>query len=160
MTPKKAAAITDSPAGETQLCVSLVFPIEPLPASRPRVTKWGTYIAKPYKGWLAEAAKYLKTVNAVVPEGPLVVVVEVVCTKARTSKLVTPKGDIDNYLKAPLDAITHAKLWEDDKWVTTVIASKRFAATGESAHTSVRIYATAQQTVFARVCEFIGALFR
>lgn len=117
--------------------------MEPLPASRPRVTKWGTYIAKPYKGWLAEAAKYLKTVNCTIPEGHLHVVIEVVCTKARTSKLTTPKGDIDNYAKAPLDAITHAKLWDDDKWVTELFARKRFASTGEAAHTRVTIYCAA-----------------
>lgn len=114
--------------------------MEPLPASRPRVTKWGTYIAKPYKGWLAEAAKYLSTVSArVPPDRHLHVTVEVVCTRARTSKLSTPKGDIDNYVKAPLDAITHAKLWEDDKWVTDLVARKRFARPGEAAHTAVII---------------------
>lgn len=124
------------------MCASLVFPMEPLPASRPRVTRWGTYIAKPYKDWLADAAKYLKTANTCIPAGRhLAVVVEVVCTRARTSKLSTPKGDIDNYVKAPLDAITHAGLWQDDKWVTSLVASKRFAAEGELAHTSVTVFA-------------------
>lgn len=141
VTTKRATAITDSPSGEARLCASLVFPMEPLPASRPRVTRWGTYIAKPYKGWLAAAAKYLKTVNVTIPEGHLRVHVEIVCTKARTSKLTTPKGDIDNYVKAPLDAITHAKLWNDDKWVTELEARKRFAIPSESAHTRVVIYA-------------------
>jgi Holliday junction resolvase RusA-like endonuclease len=115
--------------------------MEPLPASRPRVTKWGAYIAKPYKTWLAEAAAYLKTVRDVsIPREHLKVSVEIVCTRARTSKLTTPKGDIDNYVKAPLDAISHAGLWDDDKWVTTLVAHKRFAAAGESACTRVLVF--------------------
>lgn len=137
---KTTATATTESSGEAQLCASLLFPLEPLPASRPRVTKWGTYIAKPYKAWLDAAGKYLKTVNVSIPPGHLAVVVEFVCTKARTSKLTTPKGDIDNYAKAPLDAITHAGLWEDDKWITHLTASKRFAAPGEVAHTSLKVY--------------------
>ncbi len=134
------AATTESKPGEAQLCASLLFPLEPLPASRPRVTRWGTYIAKPYKKWLDAAGKYLKTVSVKIPEGHLKVVVEFVCTKARTSKLTTPKGDIDNYAKAPLDAITHAGLWVDDKWITELVARKRFAEPGEDAHTALHVY--------------------
>lgn len=132
--------------------------MEPLPASRPRVTRWGTYIAKPYKEWLAAASKYLKTTDARIPHGRhLAVVVEVVCTRARTSKLSTPKGDIDNYVKAPLDAITHAGLWQDDKWVTSLVASKRFAAADEAAHTAVTVFVLpAKGGVLARIKGFLS----
>jgi Holliday junction resolvase RusA-like endonuclease len=123
---------------------SITFPLEPVPASRPRVTRWGTYHAKPYKNWLDQAGKFLTDglyVNKYVGEDPLLVVVESVITKARTSKLRIPKGDVDNYAKGPMDAITHAGLhWYDDKQVTALFSVKRFADPGEPAHTAVHIY--------------------
>jgi len=153
---KTKATATTKPSGEAHLCASLRFPLEPLPASRPRVTRWGTYIAKPYKAWLDAANKYLKTVSVRIPPQHLTVHAEFVCTRARTSKLTTPKGDIDNYLKAPLDAITHAGLWEDDKWITTVVATKRFAEPDEEAHTRLDIYALPQAGMFERLRGYIN----
>lgn len=126
--------------GEAQKCASFVFPVAPVPASRPRVTKWGTYHTKTYKNWLEAAGRYLKTVTAHIPQGKLLVVATFVCHRPKTTKLVTPKGDIDNYLKAPLDAITHAGLWDDDKWITTIVGHKRFQEPGEDAHTALQVY--------------------
>lgn len=115
--------------------------MEPVPASRPRVTQWGTYHAKPYKAWLAEAGKHLAAETYRAPEGHLIVKVEVVCTRAKTSKLTTPKGDVDNYAKAILDALTHAGVWSDDKWIVKLTVVKRFADPGETARTIVEITA-------------------
>lgn len=143
MTAMKMATATTKPTRKTTKGAAkaalLVFPLEPVAASRPRVTRWGTYHAKPYKNWLTEAGKYLQTVSYVAPEGHLTVAVEIICTRARTSKLSTPKGDVDNYAKAALDAITHAGIWSDDKWVVHLTVSKRFAEPGESARTEVHI---------------------
>ena len=119
---------------------SFRFPIDPVPASRPRVTRWGTYHTKTYKTWLEAAAEYLATTRAKLPEGKLHVVLEFVCRRPKTTKLVTPKGDIDNYAKAPLDAITHAGIWPDDKWIVSLYASKRFVEAGEQPHTSLQVY--------------------
>ncbi len=127
-------------AKEAQFCASLVFPFDPVPASRPRVTRWGTYHTKTYKAWLTEAARTLASVSLSLPETPLAIVATFVCPRAKTSKLVTPKGDLDNYIKAPLDAITHAGLWPDDKWITFIAASKRFASPQEQPHTALHIY--------------------
>lgn len=131
-----------------------------MPASRPRVTRWGTYHTKTYKTWLDQAGAYLSGVTAAIPaDTPLIVVAEFVCARPKTTKLVTPKGDIDNYLKAPLDAITHAGLWADDKWITTVTATKRFQEPGEEPHTSLVVYEAPRESLFNRVREFIrGAL--
>jgi Holliday junction resolvase RusA-like endonuclease len=121
---------------------TIVIPLEPLPASRPRVTKWGTYIAKPYKQWIDAALK-------LVPEGtlwldktqPLLVVTTAVCTKARTSKLMTPRMDVDNTAKAALDIITKiGGYWDDDNQIVHLVTTKRFAAPGEAAQTTVSIF--------------------
>lgn len=122
---------------------SVVFPFDPVPASRPRVTRWGTYHTKPYKSWLDQAAKTLAACSAVesLADASLLVFVESVCTKARTSKLTRPKGDVDNYAKGPLDAITKAaRHWHDDVQVTALVSTKRFADPGEDARTEVHIF--------------------
>lgn len=125
-----------------QLRATVVIPLEPLPASRPRVTKWGTYIAKPYKQWIDAALR-------LIPEGtlwlektlPLIVVTTAVCTKARTSKLFFPRMDVDNTAKAALDIITKVGgYWDDDNQIVHLVTTKRFALPGEDAHTSVAIY--------------------
>jgi Holliday junction resolvase RusA-like endonuclease len=134
-----ATRTTKSEAMGAAQAALIVFPLEPVAASRPRVTRWGTYHAKPYKEWLTAAGKSLAAVDARFPEGHLAVEVEIICTRARTSKLSTPKGDVDNYAKAALDAITHAGIWPDDKWVVDLLIHKRFAAEGEPARTEVHI---------------------
>ncbi|CAD2254884.1 RusA family crossover junction endodeoxyribonuclease [Xanthomonas arboricola pv. juglandis] len=121
------------------MAASFIFPIDPVPASRPRVTRWGTYHLKTYKTWLEAAGAYLKTTGVTIPEGKLHVALEFVCRKPKSTKLVTPKGDIDNYAKAPLDAITHAGIWPDDKWIESLYAIKRFAEPGEEPHTSLQV---------------------
>jgi Holliday junction resolvase RusA-like endonuclease len=121
---------------------TILIPLEPLPASRPRVTKWGTYIAKPYKQWIDAALK-------VIPEGnlwldkslKLLVVTEAVCTKARTSKLFFPRMDVDNTAKAALDIITKVGgYWADDNQIVHLVTTKRFVRPDEPAHTSLSIY--------------------
>jgi Holliday junction resolvase RusA-like endonuclease len=112
--------------------------LAPVPASRPRVSKWGTYYAKNYAGWLKAAAKALEGEPSCPTDAPLVVFVEQIVEKARTSSLTYPRGDIDNFVKGPLDAITKSeKLWVDDNQVVGLIAFKRFAENGEAPGTSV-----------------------
>jgi hypothetical protein len=62
-----------------------------------------------------------------------------VVLRPKTGKLPSPLGDVDNYVKAPLDAITHGQLlWHDDKQVVTLLATKRYAIGGEQPHTYVK----------------------
>lgn len=115
--------------------------VEPVPASRPRVSKWGTYYAATYKNWLKAAGLAVKEwTPGGKAEGPLVLLMEVICTKARTSKLAFPRGDIDNFAKGPLDVITKSeRVWLDDNQVVGLIAFKRFAESGEKPGTNVTI---------------------
>ncbi len=114
----------------------------PVPASRPRVTRWGVYYTKTYETWrkLAEAAT---------PPGslfldasiPLLVVVSSVVQKPKTGKLSRPKGDVDNYAKAPLDTITKSGgYWHDDDQLVHLLSSKRYAQPGEEPRTLIEIY--------------------
>jgi len=56
---------------------------------------------------------------------PVRVWVRFAVPRPKTSKLVQPKPDLDNYLKALLDALTRAgNVWEDDHLVADIQATK------------------------------------
>lgn len=50
------------------------------------------------------------------------------------------KPDLDNVIKATLDAAEKAGLFTDDKQVSTITASKFYAALGEPAHVELRLW--------------------
>jgi Holliday junction resolvase RusA-like endonuclease len=112
---------------------------QPVPASRPRVSKFGTYYSKTYNQWMKESWKYVDTFDALPTDRPLIVMVEAVFEKAKSSKLDYPTPDVDNLAKGPLDQInkltkaTHGErgVWDDDKQVVFLVATKRFAEPGE-----------------------------
>jgi len=140
-------AIIDSPGvigmfKDAVKVASLTFPFDPVPASRPRVTKWGTYYGKTYKAWKANAERFLMPGTLhLASTARLLVVTQAIVRKPKTSKLVVPRGDTDNYAKGPLDVITKAGgYWVDDQQVLCLISSKRFASKDEQPRTEVHIY--------------------
>lgn len=132
--------ITPSPIiGAEQDAVRVYLAMEPVAASRPRVTRWGTFYAEPYKSFLAAAPEALYAMDLPMLDGPLEVLLEVVCTKPKTSKLPHPRQDIDNFAKSVLDALTKAGAWIDDAQVARLTVEKRFAESGEQARVGVEI---------------------
>ena len=117
--------------------------VEPLPCPRPRIRvrgKFGqAYYPAAYKKWRAAFIKALPSLTRTFTRA-CHVEIELVCTKARTSKLTLPKGDVDNYAKSILDSLTDAKLWLDDKQVARLEVTKRFANKGETA--GIRLHVT------------------
>ncbi|MDP6213190.1 MAG: RusA family crossover junction endodeoxyribonuclease [Candidatus Thalassarchaeaceae archaeon] len=106
-----------------------------MPASRPRVSKWGTYYGKRHKAFRSAASDLLSEIRAasILPEGLLSgrlrVMVSFFVKKPKTSKLEIPRGDIDNYIKILLDCC-NGVIWEDDVLIEHICAHKTFA-TGE-----------------------------
>ena len=96
---------------------SLTFPFDPVPASRPKVSRWGVYYGKTYKTWKEAAEKHLPAGDLdLSPTDPVLVVIIAVCKRAKTSKAAFPKGDVDNLAKGPMDVVTKATgYWADDK---------------------------------------------
>lgn len=111
--------------------IKITIPGQPVPASRPRVTRWGVYYGKVYKTWMERASKAIPEGPGCLP-GPLRVTTEAVFEKARTSKLEYPRADNDNLEKAAWDAITKAGgYWKDDNDIVENHTIKRFAEPDE-----------------------------
>jgi len=114
------------------------LPLGPIPASRPRVTRWGTYYTKTYAAWKIQAEALAKELPGTKADGPIALILEHVCKKPKTTKREWPVGDIDNFSKASMDAITKAqRIYTDDDQVIALIAVKRFAESGEEPHCNI-----------------------
>lgn len=57
--------------------------------------------------------------------GPLQVDLELCVTCPKKTKLLAPRADIDNYMKAVFDSL-NGKLWEDDTQIRKVYAVKEW----------------------------------
>ena len=109
--------------------ISFFIPTKPCPASRPRVTSYGTYFTKNYNDFRLDSKKFLKTIAYKYPpsKGTFSVDLEFICYRPKNPTNTYAIGDIDNFAKAPLDAITQSKMvWEDDVQITELTCSKRY----------------------------------
>src|SRR5574343_1757915 len=110
----------------------------PVPAARPRVSKFGAFYPKSYTDYKNAARQQMPEYGEPLAE-PLFVHVRVVMVKPKTSKLTIPTGDVDNLAKSILDSITDCKVvWEDDKHVQELTVTKEFGhPDDEGFHVSV-----------------------
>mgnify|MGYP003639171760 CR=1 FL=1 len=106
-----------------------LFPISPIAASRPRVSKHGAYFTGAYKKFRKEM---IELVPAILGDGfipfdkQLKVDVEFYIKQPAKTKLASPRADIDNFLKACFDSF-NGWLWEDDRQIIQVYATKEWA---------------------------------
>lgn len=111
--------------------MNLSLDLNPVPASRPRVTRWGVYYGKKYTEFRKDAVKVVSVLPESLPDItlPLLGQLEVSATfhvkKPKTSKLKHPRGDIDNYLKT-LD-ILNGVVWKDDVQIVIIHGEKKWA---------------------------------
>lgn len=129
--------------------MNLWIPIEPAPASRPKIGKYGVHYSKAHTAYKQQCDAFLETLRDSLPppelSAPLSVTLKFRCTKAKTSRLIVPRYDIDNLCKLPLDCMTSSGLfWKDDVQVAELIAVKRFTEPDEDPGTlvSVSVYQT------------------
>lgn len=112
--------------------IELTFPVSPVAASRPRVGRHGSYYTGAYRRFRTEASEVVdKVLNNMAPlSNYLVVSVKCYCTRPKTTKLFSPKSDVDNLAKAVLDTL-NKKLWIDDSQIVDLRITKEWAPPGE-----------------------------
>lgn len=102
------------------------FNINPIAASRPRVTRMGhTYYAGPYKKFREDMIPLKEEQLGGLEPSAALLSVEIECyvTRPKSTKLLSPRADVDNYAKSILDQFNDW-LWEDDKQIVHLIISK------------------------------------
>lgn len=107
-----------------------LFEIDPVPASRPRVSRWGTYYLPTYRKFKDAMSEIIaaKRKQYIKEEGTLAVNIMFGCSKPKSTKRSHPHGDIDNYVKAALDSL-NGVLWDDDDQIIE-LAARKFFITG------------------------------
>ena len=126
--------------------IDLLFNINPVPASRPRVTRWGTYYGKKYKqfklemGLLVLESDKTNSVNPITRLDGLIsadMTFFVPMAKSWSNKKKSSKNgqfcdnnsDLDNYEKAILDSL-NGVYFHDDKQIVQQSSQKIWAEQG------------------------------
>jgi len=106
----------------------------PVPASRPRVTRWGVYFGKKYTAYrdaapvtIAEAVKLAGVEDLLPLKDTLLVSAIYEVQQPKKTKLQYPNPDIDNYDKSLFDCLGKAGIWDDDKQILASFSMKRWA---------------------------------
>lgn len=98
------------------------------------------YSPKDYATWQKEVGAALAKVDASFFDGPVKVTVDCFGTRPKSSKLLFPRSDVDNYAKGILDVITKdGRFWNDDSQVGDLSVRKRWGEPGEAGYVTVSI---------------------
>jgi Holliday junction resolvase RusA-like endonuclease len=121
------------------------IPGKPVPAARPKVSKFGTYYPKAHMTHKAVLDTFFKGAEPYPVDQPVEVRTLFVMPRYKTSDHPVHRSDVDNLAKLPLDCMTQAKdgdtgkFWTDDDLIVDLRSLKRFCREGEEPHTKVRI---------------------
>ena len=120
---------------KTQI-ISHQFDINPVPASRPRVSRWSTYYPKKYTQFKKEMEALTGELDTTPCESLVVVslrfkikIPQSWSKKKRLERENTycnNNSDVDNYIKAILDSL-NGVYFIDDRQVVEVFASKKYS---------------------------------
>jgi len=115
--------------------IETTFYINPVPASRPRVTRWSTFFPKRYAAFKEEMKELLKDTVYKPEEGNLYVKLDfyVAMPKSwskkkrehKAGKFCDNNSDIDNYIKAILDSL-EGIYYNNDNQIVMIRARKYY----------------------------------
>ena len=110
--------------------VELQYDIDPVPASRPRVTRWGTYYGKKYKNYKAAMKELTDKGDEKYLEGLIFADMTFFVPMAKSwskkrkaesfGRYCNNNADLDNYEKAILDSLSGVVFYDDCQIVTQV----------------------------------------
>ena len=108
--------------------IKIFVPVKPSPASRPRVTKFGTYYPKNHKTCERAYLSFLRGLDIKEFTGPVFLSLVFHLTKPKSAKRELPsvKPDIDNYSKLIMDCLEKVGAFKDGQ-VCTLHASKIYS---------------------------------
>ena len=115
--------------------IKLRLDIAAIPCPRPRIFNNRASYPKSYSDFKNECAALIREQLETVSEEtgvkfPIENYVEckiqVLLTKPKTGKLEYPRGDVDNYGKSVLDAMTQSGIWQDDSLVAKLTLEKGY----------------------------------
>jgi Holliday junction resolvase RusA-like endonuclease len=112
------------------------FPISPVAASRPRVSKFGhAYYTGPYKLFRQDMMQVKDSIlgpdHVALPLDHLLEVdIDCYIKRPKTTKLLLPKADVDNYAKSILDQFNEV-LWVDDRQIQRLGITKNWTENNE-----------------------------
>ena len=125
------------------------FKINPVPASRPRVSRWSTYYPKKYTKFKKEMEALTSELETTLSEKPVSVELEfgIMMPKSWSKKkreelnntYCSNNSDIDNYIKAILDSL-NGVVYVDDKQVVELFAKKIYSEEGYIQYKHKEIY--------------------
>ncbi len=116
------------------------FPISPIAASRPRLSRHGAYLTGPYKQFRKDMVDLAEEVLGDWEPmlGLLHVDIELYIKQPKKTKLDVPRADVDNFIKAILDSM-NGYLWEDDRQIKSVYAIKQWARKDEDGYFTIGV---------------------
>ena len=120
----------------------IFVPVKPVPAARPRVTRWGTYFPKTYTDFRNECYQVLSKLAKQYPanDSAYTVNVDFICKRPKNPSNAYPVGDVDNYLKGILDALVKCELFfKDDIQIIELKGTKRYQKSKEEFGMSITI---------------------
>ncbi len=115
------------------------FEINPVPASRPRVSRWSTYYPKKYTKFKQDMEALTSELNTTLSEKlvrveiDFMIKIPVSWSKKKKQELnntyCSNNSDIDNYIKALLDSL-NGVFFIDDRQVVEIFARKIYSNEG------------------------------
>jgi len=126
--------------------ISLTFNINPVPASRPRVTRWGTFYGKKYKEFKREMGVMLIESDRPSLVNPVLWLEDLISAdmtffvpmarswskkkkSLKNEQFCDNNADLDNYEKAILDSL-NGVYFNDDRQIVQQKSQKIWAETG------------------------------
>jgi Holliday junction resolvase RusA-like endonuclease len=115
----------------------LKIPLNPVPASRPKVPRYGkVYYGKRYTQWRKDATVLVSEASST-RDSLLSATVVFAVERSKTGLLTSPVGDGDNYEKAVYDLLQAKKYMMDDRQIVEGHWIKTFVPYGEPGYTEI-----------------------